>query len=124
MPINNISLTFPSINVSIQVGDNVYFTLPGSTNQIGGFNSAELNNTYLLGVVVAVNSNDIVVEYNDNPPHPGAPPINSFISFAKNKSINTSSVLGYYASVNFVNNSTKPNVELFSVGAEVSQSSK
>jgi len=124
MPLNNIQLSFTSINVSIQVGDNVYFTLPSSANTVGGFNTAELNNTYLLGVVVSILAGAVIVEYNDDPPHPGAPPVNSFISFAKNKTINTSSVLGYYASVKFVNNSKKNNVELFSVGAEISQSSK
>ena len=46
-----------------------------------------------------------------------------FISFAKNKKINTTSLLGYYADVKFVNNSTEK-VEMFSVGAEVQESSK
>ena len=51
------------------------------------------------------------------------PPLGAYISFAKDKRGNTSSLLGYYASVNFVNNSTEK-AELFSVGFEVSESSK
>jgi len=125
MPIQNISLTFSQINVSAQVGDAVYWTPPSNGGGMtGGFNTSELVNTAYLGVIKAINGSSIVIEYNDNPPHSGVPPIGSFISFAKDKSVNTSSLLGYYASVNFVNNSKKTNVELFSVGAEVSQSSK
>ena len=125
MAIQNISLSFSNINISAQVGDVVYYTPPSNGgNPIGGFDTSELVNTTYLGVIIAINSNNIIVEYNDDPPHQGAPPTGSFISFAKDKSINTSSLLGYYASVKFVNNSKKTNVELFSVGAVISQSSK
>ena len=48
---------------------------------------------------------------------------NAFISFAKEKKVNTSSLLGYYADVKFINDSTKK-AELFSVGSEVAESSK
>ena len=41
----------------------------------------------------------------------------------QDKKANTSSMLGYYASVNFVNNSTEK-AELFSVGSEITESSK
>ena len=125
MPIQNISLSFSNINISAQVGDAVYWTPPSNGGGMtGGFNTSELVNTAYLGVITTINSNNIIVEYNDDPPHQGVPPIGSFISFAKDKSINTSSLLGYYASVKFVNNSKKTNVELFSIRAEVSQSSK
>ena len=43
--------------------------------------------------------------------------------FEKDKQVNSSSLIGYYAEVKFVNNSTEK-VELFSIGAEVSESSK
>lgn len=125
MAIINISLGFSNINISAQVGDVVYYTPPSNGgNPIGGFNTSELVNTTYLGVIIVIDGNSIIVEYDDAPPHLGAPPIESFISFAKDKSINTSSLLGYYASVKFVNDSKKTNVELFSVGAEISQSSK
>jgi len=47
----------------------------------------------------------------------------SFISFLKNNQVNKKSVKGYYAEVKFVNNS-KEKAELFSVGSEISESSK
>ena len=47
----------------------------------------------------------------------------SFISFLKNNQVNKKSVKGYYAEVKFVNNSTEK-AELFSVGSEISESSK
>ena len=47
----------------------------------------------------------------------------SFIMFSKDNKVNLSSMLGYYASVTFKNDS-KEKAELFSVGSEVSESSK
>tara|TARA_Y100001963_G_scaffold21719_1_gene28105 strand:- start:12867 stop:21989 length:9123 start_codon:yes stop_codon:yes gene_type:complete len=46
-----------------------------------------------------------------------------YIMFAKNQVINTSSLLGYYASVKFENNSQEK-IELFSVNSEITESSK
>ena len=43
--------------------------------------------------------------------------------FEKNSQVNSSSIKGYYASVKFINHSTSE-VELFSIGSEVSESSK
>ena len=48
---------------------------------------------------------------------------NSFISFLKNNKVNKKSVKGYYAEVKFVNNSVEK-AELFTVGSEISESSK
>ena len=52
-----------------------------------------------------------------------APGPDDFISFVKEKKVNTTSLLGYYANVKFVNDSTGK-IELFSVGAGVTESSK
>ena len=49
--------------------------------------------------------------------------VGDYCLFVKNQVINTSSLLGYYADVKFENNS-KTKVELFSVGSEISESSK
>ena len=125
---NPVAMSFDSINESIQVNDNLYYSNLGTN--IGGFNGTELSNTYLIGPVMNMIDHSL-----EQPPSPGwtiivdhlsgAPlPINGdFISFAKDKTINTSSLVGYYASVNFVNNS-KVKAELFSVGSEISESSK
>ena len=52
-----------------------------------------------------------------------APGSDDFIMFSKNKSVNNSSLLGYYAEVKLTNDSDKK-AELFALGSEVSESSK
>ena len=46
-----------------------------------------------------------------------------FVLFTKNNAINTSSLLGYYADVKLENNS-KIKAEIFSIGSEITESSK
>jgi hypothetical protein len=125
MAITNVQLAFDNVNVSAQVGDIVYYTHGG--NPAGGFNQASLANTIKLGPIIAINGNTITVQYDDLDVGSGpvllSPSVGSFISFAKDKKANTSSLLGYYMSVNFVNDS-KEKAELFSVGSEIVESSK
>jgi|TARA_R110000823_G_scaffold221729_2_gene350198 hypothetical protein len=125
MAITNVQLAFDNVNVSAQVGDIVYYTHGG--NPAGGFNQASLANTIRLGPIIAMNGNTITVQYDDLDVGSGpvllSPSVGSFISFAKDKKANTSSLLGYYMSVNFVNDS-KEKAELFSVGSEIVESSK
>tara|TARA_R110001592_G_scaffold12919_3_gene60596 strand:- start:526 stop:891 length:366 start_codon:yes stop_codon:yes gene_type:complete len=117
-----VQLSFPDLNVSVQVGDIVYYTAFGANPNVGGFDSANVSNTMLLGEIITINGNLITVEVEDTltslPTND-----NVFYSFAKNKLVNTSSLLGYYAQVDFVNTSKKK-AELFSVGSEIAQSSK
>ena len=123
MALQNTVLRFGEINFSAQVGDIVYYSHSGI--QIGGFNSTQLQNTKRFGKIMEFDNTarqwDVTVQYDDTEATPPAP--GDYISFAKDKRGNTSSLLGYYASVNFVNNSTEK-AELFSVGFEVSESSK
>tara|TARA_R110002049_G_scaffold4286_2_gene30248 strand:- start:363 stop:740 length:378 start_codon:yes stop_codon:yes gene_type:complete len=125
MAIAHALITFNDLNISAQIGDIVYYT--NSAPQ-GGFIQGALANTIMLGSIIKIKNlangtTAIKVEYDNSitslPPFGGKP----FYSFAKDKRANTSSMLGYYASVNFVNDSTSK-VELFSVGSEVSESSK
>jgi len=51
------------------------------------------------------------------------PIIGDFILFSKSTPSNTTSLVGYYASANFVNNSNEK-VELFSVGSQIAESSR
>tara|TARA_R100001377_G_scaffold75457_1_gene52020 strand:+ start:626 stop:994 length:369 start_codon:yes stop_codon:yes gene_type:complete len=122
MPIANVTLNFLTVNVSAQVGDIVYYT---ATNPIGGFNHGQLDGTFMLGPILGITTltngtTNILVQYDNATSLPSQL---DFISFAKDKRINTTSLVGYYASVNFVNNSTDK-IELFSVGAGVAESSK
>jgi hypothetical protein len=128
MAIINIQLTFDNMNVSAQVGDIVYYSYGG--NPIGGFDQTALVNTRRLGPIKVINGNQITVEYDNDPdgiPNSGdellPPPGGSYISFVKDKKVNTTSMLGYYISANFVNNS-RDKIELFSVGSEIVESSK
>tara|TARA_Y100001973_G_C4927578_1_gene199412 strand:- start:92 stop:463 length:372 start_codon:yes stop_codon:yes gene_type:complete len=113
-----------SINVSLQVGDAVYYS-PINLASNSGF-SVSNNNVRFVGIVTAINpegfpnSIDVIHDdlNNDQLPENG-----DYIMFGKNKTVNSSNVKGYYANVKFVNYS-KEKVELFSVGSEVSQSSK
>ena len=121
----NITLTFDYTNVSCQVGDIMHYSHSGVNT--GGFDNTDLINTFVLGPILAIIDNtasgggwDVIVDHNTSAPPPSA---GDFISFAKDKTVNTSSLVGYYASVNFVNNS-HDKVELFSVGSEISESSK
>ena len=121
-----ITLSFDNMNTSVQVGDIVYYS--DNSAPIGSFDRSTLLNTKKLGMIVGGNSigvpvtkNSITVEYDENVITP--PFTNTFISFAKDKKVNTSSLLGYYADVKFINNSTEK-AELFSVGSEIAESSK
>jgi len=123
MAIQNATLNFNTINISAQIGDIIYYT---PVSPLGGFDQGTLTNTIMLGPILNITTLpngtiDILVEFDNS--ITSLPTIGDFISFAKNKSVNTSSLLGYYASVNFVNDSTGK-IELFSVGSEISESSK
>ena len=61
--------------------------------------------------------------WNPNPPMALFPAIGDFIMFSKDNKANLSSLLGYYAEIQFVNNSSTE-AELFSVGEDVFISSK
>ena len=107
-------MTFDGVmNSSIQIGDTIYYQ-----QNTGGISSEIVK----FGEIVSVKGNSIVVDNavfgSPNNPFHGA-----FILFSKNSSINQSSLLGYYADFKFENNS-KEKIELFSMGSEVTTSSK
>lgn len=108
---DEIVLTFPNpLNVSVQIGDTAYYT-----NDINGVNIVT------IGLITAIGSaNSITVEID---PSTVRPLITSFILFSKTAKVNTSGLKGYYAEVQFKNDSTGY-AELFSVGSEIFESSK
>jgi len=111
-----------SINTSLQIGDDVYYssvdTVPNSGIETSGAN------IMYLGTVTSIDYNlsQVSVMFDNSasipPPNPG-----DYIMFGKNKAVNSSSLIGYYADVKFVNYRTD-RVELFAVSSEVSESSK
>tara|TARA_R110002167_G_scaffold45166_2_gene135752 strand:+ start:1199 stop:1612 length:414 start_codon:yes stop_codon:yes gene_type:complete len=125
------------INVSVQVGDTAYYTpidVVGSTND--AHNTAAVVNTISLGKITEIINPDLfdsgistinifcdLVDGSNVPLPIAFPPLNSFIMFSKDKKVNTNDLLGYYAEVKFVNDSTEK-IEMFQVGAEIQESSK
>tara|TARA_R100001463_G_scaffold29257_4_gene66615 strand:+ start:5702 stop:6076 length:375 start_codon:yes stop_codon:yes gene_type:complete len=113
------------INVSVDVGDDLYFTNPSTNFNESGFDvSDSTSNNYLIGEIQSVttysNSTIIVCSYNNGDPTPTQ---NSFIMFKKNKKINTSALKGYYSRVRFKNDTTSPAV-MYSTTCRIIGSSK
>ena len=120
----SITITFPNpINVSVQVGDTAYYTANAST--LGTHTHSNYNDIIQIGDIISINrtTNTIVCDWNPNPSNAAYPTGDVFIMFSKDNKTNLSSLLGYYAEVKFVNNSPYE-AELFSVGADIFESSK
>lgn len=108
--IESITLTFPNpLNVSVQVGDTVYYT-----NDENGEIIVE------IGIVTAITTYSITANILSTTPRPDN---NSFILFSKTNKANISGIRGYYAEAQFRNDSIGK-IELFSVGSQIFESSK
>jgi len=115
------------------VGDSIYYidstNLTGASGESGGTNSS-LDNVIFMGIIdsfsnpstdvfnIVVNNVVNSVTYNYT-----MPTQNDYVFTTKNNEYNMASVLGYYAQVQFINDSTDA-AELFSIGMEVAESSK
>jgi hypothetical protein len=122
MALFHIELTFPTINTSLQVGDTVYYSNI-TNNTVNTVISTDVE--FVGKIVEIINGNTIKVEIEDQVvfDYIQNSGLNLYFSFSKDNSVNLSSLKGYYAEVSFTNNSTEK-AELFSVGAEIQQSSK
>tara|TARA_R100001015_G_C4630412_1_gene192019 strand:- start:2777 stop:3190 length:414 start_codon:yes stop_codon:yes gene_type:complete len=130
MPAATLQFSAP-LNVSCQVGDTVYYV---STTAVGGFDTnytstdaSATNNVIEIGQVRQINnassqSPTVIAETTL-----GYSQINNltdtFILFSKDNKANLSSPLGYYAAVKMTNDNSTDAGELFSVAAEVFESS-
>ena len=136
----NINLNFNhDINVSVQVGDLVYWipTVPvGVPGTLGNWeaattphDSAPRENIVLIGPVLSFvpwngTTTSITADYSNTiAAFYGAPTSDDFIMFSKDNKVNLSSLLGYYAKAQFRNDS-KTEAELFAVGTDFVVSSK
>tara|TARA_R110000787_G_scaffold200756_2_gene311751 strand:+ start:5161 stop:5523 length:363 start_codon:yes stop_codon:yes gene_type:complete len=120
MPSNVSTLTFTHpVNASLQVGDVVYYSSTGSS---GAFSTVVPTATIEFGTVNFIDPGGLIISVIYDSAI-GLPTTTDYITFAKNKQVNSSSLVGYYAEAKFINNS-KQEANLFSVGSEVSQSSK
>jgi hypothetical protein len=113
------TLTFANeLNSSLQIGDIVYYSTLGGS---GGFSTSTVQQTTMFGVVIGIGVGTVMVSYDETVVSP--PSITDYISFEKDKQVNSSSIVGYYAEATFKNHSTDK-VELFAVGSIISESSK
>ena len=115
------------------VGDSIYYIdssdLSGASGESGGTNSS-LDNVIFMGLIesfvnISATTYAIVVNnvIDDTTYNFAMPTQNDYVFFTKNNEHNMSAVLGYYAQVKFVNDSTEE-AELYSIGMEVAESSK
>ena len=121
-----------AINSSLQIGDIVYYapsatflSLPNSN--IGATTTSSMVKLGVVSLIVA-DPPTIHVIYDDDPGNTGntsvfPPSTNDYVMFEKDKQVNSSSLIGYYADIKLTNNSKKK-IELFSLGSEVTESSK
>ena len=140
-----LTFLFP-LNVSVQIGDVAYFANSTAVGSVGNpLNNGEQwaatstphmtssqSDIKLIGEIVDIGQwngtfSTIVCNmpqglYNDYYAEL-TPPNQPFIMFSKDNKANLSSLLGYYAEVEFKNNSIDE-AELFSVGSEIFESSK
>ena len=111
---NVVTMTH-KLNISLQVGDAIYYAGPVPN---GGFDVTSSNLLQPSGKVINI-IDDVTFEL-DNLVGLTA---TRYCLFVKNQMINTSSLLGYYMEAQFTNTSTTK-AELYSIGSEVSESSK
>ena len=122
----NISIYFDKeINISAQIGDIAYYT---PTEDSSNFKVNSSSSTR-IGKIKNISYDNATEEYElviDAGELQGSTPnaTTDFIFFSKDNTVNSSSVLGYYSEVKFENNSNEEKSELFSVGFEVTESSK
>ena len=120
----DITLTFThDINTSVQVGDTAYYTK--SFSVLGTHTHSNQNDIVQIGEITAIDkvNNTITCLFNPNPTGAAPPNSNDFIMFSKDNKVNLSSLTGYYAEAQFVNDSTVE-AELFAVSTDVYSSSK
>jgi len=104
-------------NDSLQISDLAYFVTPTPS---GGFDQSTAAPS-LIGTIIGITNNSITV--NNIIPMTTLNNAGDFIMFAKDSEVNLSGLVGYYAEVYIKNNSTEK-AEMFSIGTEVTPSSK
>jgi len=115
------------VNVSAQIGD-IAYCLSDEPDTQGLFETDNGLTIQYIGPITDVGvdvTNGPFIKVNCAVTPTGIGPLQSdpFIMFRKERSTNVSGLKGYYAEINFVNNSTEK-AELFAVSSEVVQSSK
>ena len=118
------------------MGDNIYVTfgvsniIATNTNFNGAFEGvatreASTDTTYFLGTVNHISQfqPQFTITLENQSLLPTLPSAGDFLTYSKKKSIDTSSLVGYFADVKF-NNNSKEKAELFTVTSDFSVSSR
>ena len=121
--INEIFIPLDSVTASLQVGDGILVSRASENQDLGPTINYTLSPPILIGLVKSINSVGITIVFNNSVDGPCAPEIGDYLMFMKDKKINTSGLKGYYLEAKFMNDSLT-HAELFSVGTEVTESSK
>jgi hypothetical protein len=109
----SITITFAnSVNSSVQVGDNIYYStitngVTDAPTEVGSV-TAFTDTTVTCSISAEASTTSLA---------------SKFFFFAKDNKANLSSLVGYYAEVVMKNDSTDE-IELFQIGSDVSESSK
>ena len=106
-------------NDSFQIGDIAYFVSVNPSNN--GIISSQ-SDPQILGKIDAISSDLKQITIN-NPQNVNQISQNDFLMFQKDTSVNNTSLLGYFAEVKLINNSTEK-AELFALSSEIRLSSK
>ena len=117
-------LDLKNLNTSLQVGDAVYVTPITNLLNDDSKSGSDININQLVGILRKIDNtaNNDYDLYIDDTGYGAAISPGDFIMFSKyNQS--DGDIKGYYMEVQFVNNSPDK-AELFSVGSEVTESSK
>ena len=112
---------------SLQVGDEVY----SASNLVSGSGFQQMSTGLRLGDIASINNTTslddgtetttlVINVFNTGGPSPS---INDFVFFVKDSKVNMTSLLGYFAKMQFKNND-RDRAELFAVSTEISESSK
>ena len=105
-------------NTSLQIGDAVYYVPNASISDIGQ-QQTSTNDPIKIGTVNNISGNTITV----NNPLSTSYSSDDFIMFSKDKAANNTSLIGYYAEVKLINDSTEE-AELYSLNSNIAESSK
>ena len=117
-----ISLTFtqdPQLT-GAAINDSVYYVKASAFAT-----KVTLNDVINIGTIqsFSVSGTDFIIQVDTGSLNFTMPSQTDYVFFSKNNDVNLGSLIGYYANVEFVNDSTLE-AELYAAAAEISESSK
>ena len=132
-----VILTFNhTLNVSIQPGDTVYYSETDATSTLSSNNlqagtnlqSASMTKPIKFGTVISVDHANMTITVNNIigvtiPIPANFNGIAPYIFFSKDKRVNHSGIIGYFAKTKYINDSTLP-AEIFATAVDYVESSK